>query len=83
MSKSHFKGVNMEIITWMVGGILLLNVIRLCLAIRQQKRIDALNRRSEGMQIVWNQMCEDMLTWIREIHDECRADTETKKATQR
>jgi len=32
------KDVNMEIMIWMVGGILLLNIARLCLAIRQQKK---------------------------------------------
>jgi len=73
----------MEAITWMIAGILLINVIRLCLAIKQHNKIDHLNRNSDAQMQAWNQMCRDILTWVDEVHDECRADTETKKATQR
>ena len=73
----------MEIIIWMVGGILAANIVRLCLAINQHKKIDHLNRNSDAQMQAWNQMCRDILTWIDEVYDECRADTETKKATQR
>ena len=75
------KDVNtMEIITWMIAGILLINVIRLCLAIKQHNKIDHLNRNSDAQMQAWNQMCRDILTWVDEVNNGCNTDTEAGKA---
>ena len=69
----------MEIMIWMVGGILLLNIARLCLAIRQQNKVDELNWNSDAQMRAWNQMCQDILRLIYEVHDERGTDTKTEK----
>lgn len=53
-----------ELIGWMVVGILILNVARLVLAIRQTRNVDKANRRLLAQGIRWNQMCEDVTEWV-------------------
>ena len=73
----------MEAITWMIAGILLLNVIRLCLAIKQHNKIDRLNRNSDAQMRAWGQMCRDILTWVDEVNNGCNTDTKAGKETDR
>lgn len=50
----------MESIVWGVWAIVILNVMRLCLAIRQNLKAGRSAKIAEGQRQAWNQMCEDL-----------------------
>jgi len=60
----------MTILVWMVGGILFLNLVRLCLAIRANRKTTRANDMLEAQQIRWNQMCSDVTDWARGLSKE-------------
>ena len=49
------------VITWMVGGILALSIIRLALAIWTHRKITQGNAMIDAQRKTWNQMCEDLV----------------------
>ena len=62
-------GTIMTTIIILIAGILVIDIIRLCLAIKTQKKIDKLNASSAAQQKRWNQMCEETTAWFREAVD--------------
>ena len=65
-----------------VAAILIINVIRLCLAIQQSKKIDLINEMASAHQARWNQTCEDALKWVQEECDGSEADTEAENISK-
>ena len=59
-----------QVIAFILFVILVLNVIRLGLAIRQTRNVDQANRRLLAQGIRWNQMCEDVTEWVMGMEKE-------------
>ncbi len=55
----------MTTITILIAGILVLNIARLCLAIRQQTRLTKLEARTQDQ---WQKMQAGFLAWVDEVN---------------
>jgi len=60
----------MTILIWLVGGILFLDLVRLCCAIRGGMQTTRANAMLEAQQLRWNKMCSDVTDWARGLSKE-------------
>ncbi len=56
----------MTLITWLLGGILALGIIRLTLAIWTHRKIIQGNAMIDAQRMTWNQMCEDLVALCKD-----------------